>query len=368
MAEGNNLAADIATGLLAFAGLTQEGLTLLAGKLRILTGVKPSLGCLFQSLGSIRLGDLAAEKLKTVTHLLISYAHSETELAEVLEQRICPGRTVTLLILAVRRGGNAAGIYRRATSRVCHNLAVAEELGYQLHVRSLAAAGACAGELEERSRELAVLHIQGDIHEILLRRHMLHAVIPVLLVVELALHMYHLEGLVALLAGTYISAVAAAETVENVNLLHEAHVGEHLADSRNGMLLLERRCRILLLVEHEGTDGGMGTYIRALVTLDTVLGIPLGNESRHTALLEAGSALLPCAVGIIPEHAYGKQVAVLGVDAVYHTDDELRSVTFLDLVGRKLSPGGINVKLMVLAATVNGSEVHVDDVLTLLAV
>ena len=48
---------------------------------------------------------------------------------------------------------------------------------------------------------------------------------------ELSLEGLHLESLHALLAGTYINAVAATETVENVDSLNEAHAFESRAES-----------------------------------------------------------------------------------------------------------------------------------------
>ena len=86
---------------------------------------------------------------------------------------------------------------------------------------------------------------------------MLNAVVPVGLVVELRLRVLHGESLLALLARADIGAVAAAETVEDVDLLHETHVGELLAYSGDGVLLLEGGGGVFGLVKHEGTDSGV---------------------------------------------------------------------------------------------------------------
>ena len=83
-------------------------------------------------------------------------AHAETELRIVLEERVRPRRTPTVLALRVRRGGQVAAVDRGAARGVGDEQPVAADLGEELHVRRFAAARARAGELEQRTLELAV--------------------------------------------------------------------------------------------------------------------------------------------------------------------------------------------------------------------
>ena len=195
---------------------------------------------------------------------------------------------------------------------------------------------------------------------------MLHAVIPFGLHCELGLEGFHFESLHAFLAGTYINTVAAAETVENVDGLHELHAGECLSDG--GESCFDGRSVHLGLVEHEGTDSGVRTNVGALVTLDTVVGNPFGNECCHTALFVSCSALLPCAVFNTDEVADLEKVAVLSVDGADDAVDEFGVVVSSDSLDSEVGPCGIDGELFVFATAVNRSVVLVDHVLTFLAV
>ena len=81
-------------------------------------------------------------------------AEAETEFGVVFEQRVRPCRAAAFGVLAVRSGRQVAAVDRRAAGGIGDQHAVAEELGHQLDVGSFAAAGAGAGEFEERLQEL----------------------------------------------------------------------------------------------------------------------------------------------------------------------------------------------------------------------
>ena len=85
-------------------------------------------------------------------------AQAEAELGVVLEERIRPGRATAGAVLAVGCGRQVAAVDRGTAGGVGDGQAVAEELGEELDVGRLAAAGAGAGELEQRAGELAALH------------------------------------------------------------------------------------------------------------------------------------------------------------------------------------------------------------------
>ncbi len=216
--------------------------------------------------------------------------------------------------------------------------------------------------------ELAVLHIQFHVDEVLLRCYVLGAVCPIPSVLELSFERLHFESLHALLAGTYVNAVAATETVEHVDSLDEAHAFECSAESGQCAGFAHGRCCNFGFVENERTDSCVRADICTLVTLDTVLRIPFGNESCHTAFLISCSALGPCAVSIVLESADLEQVAVLSVDGTHDLVDECGIVVLcLGIVG-ELSPCGIDSELVVFAAAVNSLVVLVYHILTLLAV
>ena len=85
---------------------------------------------------------------------------------------------------------------------------------------TFATAGACAGEF---GNELAVLNVRGNVHKVLFRFNLFHAVVPVVLYFELSFERFHLERAFTpfFLPGAYVDAV-----VENVDSLNEAHAFE----------------------------------------------------------------------------------------------------------------------------------------------
>ena len=105
-----------------------------------------------------------------------------------------------------------------------------------------------------------------------------------------------------------------------------------------------------------------------LVTLDTVLGLPHGNEGTHTALLIGSGTGIPGTVLAALECAHGQQVAVLGVDGTNHVVNKLGSVVGSGAFDIEVAPSGIHSQLGVLVTTVNGLVVLVHHVLTLAAI
>ena len=83
---------------------------------------------------------------------------AEPELGVVLEEGVRPGRATPLGVGRPRRRRQVAAVDRRAAGCVGDHQPVAEELREELDVRRLAAAGAGAGELEERLQELGAAH------------------------------------------------------------------------------------------------------------------------------------------------------------------------------------------------------------------
>ena len=86
-------------------------------------------------------------------------AEAQAELGVVLEEAVRPGRPAAVLVHRPRRRRQVAAVDRGAAGGVGDDGAVAEELADQLDVGRLAAAGARAGELEERLEQLRVLDV-----------------------------------------------------------------------------------------------------------------------------------------------------------------------------------------------------------------
>ena len=167
---------------------------------------------------------LGHESCQTLADLAVSDLHTETILAEVLEEGVRPCRTVTLLVGGIRSRWYRTRVDRGTTSSVGYDLAITKELADELEVWCLTTTRASARELEERSSELAVLNIRLDIYEVLFRLHIICAVSPVLCLDHLSLEWHHSEGLTRLrMARTYVHAVAATQTVEHAHLHAEVH-------------------------------------------------------------------------------------------------------------------------------------------------
>ena len=156
--------------------------------------------------------------------------HTETELAEVLEEGVGPCRTVTLCVGAIWRCREGCSVDGRTAGSVGNHHVVTEELGDCLDVRGLAATCAGAGELEERLCELGVLYVRALGNDILLVAHLAVEVVEVGLLGNLGVVRNHLDGF--LLGQADIHAVAATGTVGR------GHLDGELVVLENGLALL----------------------------------------------------------------------------------------------------------------------------------
>ena len=206
----------------------------------------------------------------------------------------------------------------------------------------------------------------------LLSLNVLNEVVPVsCAVVSLFLTSYelcHREGLVTLLTWTNISTVATTCTVENWYLNTELHSFELLWSDDVECLLIE--VSLLCLIQYEWTDTSVRTNVWTLVTLDTVLCIPLWNEGSNTTLVECSCTYWPCTVNstMINEVRNLQEVTWLCVHWTNKLFNECWCIVCLSIVIREVSPSWVNSQLLVLVTTVNSSKVLVYDILTLLAV
>jgi hypothetical protein len=102
-------------------------------------------------------GDAAEEIAGGEVAAVGGVAETEAELGVVLEEGVGPRGATAGGVLAVGSGGEVAAVDGGAAGGVGDDEAVAEDLGEELDVGRLAAAGAGAGELEEGLGELASL-------------------------------------------------------------------------------------------------------------------------------------------------------------------------------------------------------------------
>ena len=246
---------------------------------------------------------------------------------------------------------------------------VAEELGDDAGVAGLGAAGAGAGELQVGLGELAELHVVA-LEELGLVGDLLHHVVEDFLLGELALHGNHLDGVHA----AFADADAAAHAVQRRHG-HGELVAVHVLDALDGgQLGLRGGSGGLVGGQDEGTDRGVRADESALVALDALVGVPLGNGDGDAALLVGGGAELEGTVGVIHEGGHGQAVAVHLVHGIEDLSDHLDGLleAVLGLGGGAVDgvgPGGGNVDLDIGGgAGVDGLVVHVDHVLALLQV
>ncbi|OQC03398.1 MAG: hypothetical protein BWX77_00703 [Bacteroidetes bacterium ADurb.Bin090] len=109
----------------------------------------------FLFFGTTAAGLSIAHKLnQAFTHLFVSQLHTETVFAEIFEQRVGPGRTVTQFVGGVRRGRYRARINGSTAGGIGHYLAVAKQLGQQFEVRRFAATRTGSRKLKQRSGKL----------------------------------------------------------------------------------------------------------------------------------------------------------------------------------------------------------------------
>ena len=240
--------------------------------------------------------------------MLAAQVDAEAELCIVLKQGVGPGRTLSLAVGAVGRGGAGGTIDGRAARSVGDEHTVAKELGKELDVRSLAAAGACTGELEQRPQILRTLDGLAIYLHILFGEG--NSILPVGLIGLCFVHGHHLQGLV--LSQTHVYAVAAAGAIQGADLHTIGEAIKALAGGFGHKAL--GLVGLFFGIEQEGTNGGMGADQCALVAHDALCGIPYGHFHGNTALLVFGGSGGHGAVGSHP--GYGKAVALLRLNGL----------------------------------------------------
>src|SRR5699024_770700 len=124
----------------------------------------------------------------------------------------------------------------------------------------------------------------------------------------------------------------------------------------------------------EGTDGSMRADKGAVVALNALAGIPLGDHNGGAALLVSGGAQFPLAVRVMRKGRDRQAVAVHTGDGLHDVADHLDNFgTAGQLLGGSIGsgvgPGSGDLDLVdSVHAGVDGLVVHLDNSVALLAV
>ena len=290
--------------------------------------------------------------------------HTEAVFSGVFEQGVAPSGTEAVLIGAVGHGGSGAAPDGGTAGGVGDHHAFAEELGDELHVGGLAAAGAGAGEFQQGLAELGTLE-GAAVDQIVLDGDVGIGEGKVGNLIGL-LGFQRLHGQSAFLSGADVGAGTAAEAVFSVHLDAELEALEFLAGGVDGDEAGGSAFEFFRSSE-DGTDGGMGAGHGAAVALDALGGIPFGNHDGHAALFAGGGAEGHDTGGI--ESGDGQLVALLGEDGTNDVGDVGIGVVVDGGGVSGIGPGfGVLDLDESFKSLVHGFDVHVDDLVALLAV
>ena len=161
--------------------------------------------------------------------------------------------------------------------------------------------------------------------------YVVYSVIESGLLIELSLCENHFECSLLGLCGTYVHAERATHTVKRRYCDGEFIIFASLTHHLSRELCASGSLCGFVCAHSEGTDSGVRTYIRTLVTLNTIFSVPYGNFNRNAALVVSGRTLRICAVCTILECGNGERVAlhcVYGTRNVVYKVYKVCSVSF----------------------------------------
>ena len=330
-----------------------------------------------QRLLFVRRLDLAHQRRgladQALSHGILRQVHAVAVLGVILKQRVGPGRALAFFVFGIGDAGRRTAPDGGASGGVGDIHPRAEQLGQQLGVGGLAAAGAGAGELQQRLAELAALY--GIDAELLHHRRLggqLPSVVEVGLAGLFSLQTGHGQRLLALFAGADAHAQGTAGAVHHAGGHGKAVSGQaghgQVGHTGGGGLRLG-------LGHHNGADDGVRAHQRAEVALDAVFRQPCGYLAGDAPLFVVGGAQRQVAVLPAQENGNRQVVALLQVRG------DLDAVDVFHQLG--VAAGGIEMdKIAALAgpvrrdgdladvgkAALDGGVVHRHDIVALGAV
>ncbi|KAF5044330.1 hypothetical protein DSECCO2_492900 [anaerobic digester metagenome] len=340
-----------------------NGVAVFFGFFSVAAVFEPALEGFGQIFGQLAFQSLDDQVDQLGLTLGIGHLYAVSELGGVLEQGVAPGRAVPFGVDRVGSGRSGSAPDGGAARGVGDDHALAEELGQHLDVGGFAAARAGAGEFHQRLLELAALDGVAT-GQVVLEGYGGRELVVGHFAGSLGLQGLHDQS--RGLGRADVGAVAAAHAVQGVDLDAELHALEFLAD---GVKSLEGLGSVghLLLGQQHGQDGGVRADEGALVALDAVACDPLGHVDGHAALLELGGGHGEQTVRL--EGGHGQIVALLGQDGTHDVLDEIGLVLVVLAVADGVGPGGRDLDLdQVRGGLIHGGDVHVDDLVALLAV
>ncbi len=250
-------------------------------------------------LGRDRVAQAGQQALHPLAMLIDGEPEAQPEFGIVLKQGVRPGRPAPVGVGGVGGAWQVAAINRRAAGGVGNQQPVPVELGQQLDVGGLAAAGAGARVFEQRRDELGGANV--DALQLLGRalREVQEEVVVRLLGIEVVESGFHVDRLAArigaVLGRAHFDAEVAAGAILRRHLQHvllAAHVaGLHIQRIQGGGGIGQRT-----RFYHLGANGGVGAGGHAVVALGTEVRLPDGHLLGDVALLPAGGAHRPGAV------------------------------------------------------------------------
>ena len=182
--------------------------------IQIVEGGQPSVDGRLQLRAGNQRQQLLSHLLDVGPALLGSQHHAQTVLGLILEQGTVEGRATALLVLGIGQGRECTGPSQRAAHAVDPVGLFAVQLGDELGIGGLAAAGAGAGELHQRLAELAALEGLAVEHTGLVLQG--QGIVPIGLIIHSIIHRLHRQGLI--LGETGSGAAAAAGAIQRADL------------------------------------------------------------------------------------------------------------------------------------------------------
>ena len=225
--------------------------------------------------------------------------HAQTELGIVLEQRVRPGRSTSVGVLAPGGGRQVAAVDRRAAGGIGHLGTVTEELGDEFDVGRLTAAGTGAGELEQRLEELGATH-GGEVHPGPVVDRQGVEELDVLALIGLVQVLGQVDGLAIRASDRMGRACLDAQTTAGALVGHHlqgvARLGQTGGVELGGLEGLRGALQGRLLVVL-GANDAVRAHEGTVSALDAGLRVPLGDDVGEGAVLETGRTGWVGAVG-----------------------------------------------------------------------
>ena len=317
----------------------------------------------FESFLEFRAGDIHSVVnvfFEEVAFCFFSQEHTEAIFCIVFEEGCRPSRAVTLTVLRVTAVRCTAAPNTGATMRVGYHHAIAKELRNDFTIRCFSTTCASAGEFKQRLFELAANNCVL-VHGVLLGRQG-NDIIPESCFVFFVVERRHSQSFFRADMCTAAAAQAVHDGNNDIELIARCCF--------DFFILIAFRCSGGFSFCHqERTDSCMRTYEGALVTADTFFSIPARYEHGNATFFFCTRTGRPTAIFKSIVCTNRQVIAFQGIDRNSKISKELRMVRKINRFILCICPGSGNVDFNdSFEALIDGSIVHVDDLLAFLAI